>query len=269
MVFILEDFAKKLAALGVGEGITHRLIEEYKEVKKAHFFNDYEEVIKHAGKFSETILVLIENKISGRNVNLDKANFDELYKKIVNYPKSDARDEVLTLAMPRIARSVYTLRSKKDVVHVKTVNPDFIDAVYCVTACDWMLSELAFLLLNADEREVYEMINSVLKKKIPLIEEFEDGTIVILKPDLSRSDEILLVLYYNYPQRMSNSDLAKTLKLPLATIYTYLLRLENQRLIHRTASGNKLTQLGIKHVEENLLTNINNAFNKISKPDSL
>jgi DNA-binding PadR family transcriptional regulator len=253
MVLTLEDFAKKLVGLGIDEGIAKRLIEEYRDVKKAHFFNKYEEVIKYAGKFSETILALIENKVSGKSINLDKVEFDELYKKIVKYPKSSAKEEVLTLAIPRVARSVYTLRSKKDVVHVKTVDPDFIDSVYCLTACDWMLSEIALLFLKVDEREVYELINSVLKKKIPLVEEFEDGTIVILKKDLSRSDEILLTLYYHYPRRLPNSDLDKILKLPSKSIYVYLQRLEDERLIHRTEEGSKLTQLGIKYVEENLL----------------
>lgn len=249
----LEDFAKELVGLGIEGEIINRVIEEYREVKKAYFFGNYEEVIKHAGKFSEVILALIESKVSGKSVNLDKVNFDELYKKLVNHPKSSATDEILTLAMPRVAQSVYTLRSKKDVVHVKTVDPNFIDSVYCVTACDWMLSEIALLFLKADEREICELINSVLKKKIPLIEEFEDGTIVILKKDLLRSDEILLTLYYHYPRRLPNSDLEKILKLPSKSIYVYLKRLEDERLIHRTEDGSKLTQLGIKYVEENLL----------------
>lgn len=216
--------------------------------------NKYEEVFRHAGKFSEVILALIENKISGKSVNLDKVEFDKFFNKILNYPKPSAKEEVLTLAIPRVAQSVYTLRSKKDVVHVKTVDPDFIDSVYCVTACDWMLCELAFLLLQTDEKEVYELINSVLKKKIPLIEEFEDGTIIVLKKDLSRSNEILLALYYRYPQRISNLELEKILNLPPKTVYTYLQRLENEKMIHRTECGSKLTQLGIKYVEENLLT---------------
>ena len=133
------------------------------------------------------------------------------------------------------------------------MDPDFIDSVYCVTACDWMLSELAFLLLKADEREVYELINSVLKKKIPLIEEFEDGTIVFLKEGLSWADEILLALYHYYPQRLKRQELEKILKTSSSIIYTYLQRLEDKRLIHRTDEGSKLTQLGIKYVEENLL----------------
>jgi DNA-binding transcriptional ArsR family regulator len=139
------------------------------------------------------------------------------------------------------------------------VDPDFIDSVYCVTACDWMLSELAFLLLKVDEREVYGLINSVLNKKIPLVEEFEDGTIVVMKKDLTRADEILLALYHRYPQRISNSELEKILKLPPKTVYIYLQRLEGEKMIHRTEDGNKLTRLGIKYVEENLLTKQENS----------
>ena len=248
-----ENLTRSFVNLGINKEIVRRLIDEYREVKKAHILDNYEEVIRKAARFSEVILALVENKMSGHVVNLDKIEFNKLYEKIRKYPKSNAEKEILTLAIPNVARSVYILRSKKDVVHVKTVDPNFIDSVYCVTACDWMLSELALLFLKVDEKETYELINSMLKKKIPLIEEFEDRTIVILKNDLSRSDELLLVLYHHYPQRVSNSELAKTLKLS-KNIYTYLQRLENKKLIHRTESGSKLTRLGIKYVEDILLS---------------
>lgn len=247
-----ENFAKALVTLGIDEKEVHRLIDEYREVKKAQLRGNYGEVIKRAAKFSEVILALIENKMSGQAFNLDKIEFDKLYQKIRNHPKLNAEEEILTLAIPDVARSIYTLRNKKNVVHVKTVDPDFIDSVFCTTACDWMLSELALLFLKVDEKEAYELINSVLKKKIPLIEEFEDGTIVILKKDLSRCDEILLALYHYYPQRVLDSELKKILKFPYG-VYTYLQRFEDQKLIHRTENGSKLTRLGIKHVEENLL----------------
>ena len=253
-MFTLGEFAKKLISLGIDEKITNRLIDEYKEVKKAQFFNDCEKVIFHAAKLSEVILALIENKISGQIVNLDKIHFGRFYEKIRNYPKSNAEDEILTLAIPDVAKSVYTIRSKKDVAHVKTVDPNFIDSVYCTTACDWMISELALLFLKVDEKEAYELINSVLRKKVPLVEEFEDKTVVILKKNLSRSDEILLALYHYYPQRISSVDLETVLKLPKKSIYGYLKRLEDQRLIHKTKKGCKLTQLGIKYIEERILS---------------
>jgi len=251
-LFTLEKFAEEMVNLGINEKIVNRLIEEYKEIKKAQFLNDHEKVISHAAKFSEIILALIESKVSGQSVNLDKIRFGNLFEKIRGYPKSNAEDEILTLAIPEVAKSVYTLRNKKDVAHVKTVDPDFIDSIYCVTACDWMLSELALLFLKMDEKASYELIYSVLEKKIPLIEEFEDGTIVILKKGLSRSDEILLALYHYYPKRISSLDLIKILKMSPNTIYVSLKRLERQKLIHKAKNGSKLTLLGVKYIEENL-----------------
>ena len=252
LLLTLEKFAKEMVNLGINEKIVNYLIEEYKEMKKAQFLNDYEKVISHAAKFSEIILALIENKVSRHPVNLYKIRFSNLFEKIRQYPKSNAEDEILTLAIPTVAKSVYTLRNKKNVAHVKTIDPDFVDSIYCVTACDWILSELVLLFLKKDEKESYELICSMLEKKIPLIEEFENGTIVILRKDLSKSSEILLALYHHYPKRISNSDLKKMLRIPSKSLYVYLKRLEEQKLIHRTENGSKLTLLGVKYIEENL-----------------
>ncbi|MEM4474486.1 MAG: helix-turn-helix domain-containing protein [Candidatus Bathyarchaeia archaeon] len=253
MMPAFEDLARKLISSGISEEISNRLIEEYSEVKKEYILGNYEEVIKHAGKFSEVILALIKNKVLRENVNLDKLGFNELYKELEDCQKTCAKEEILTLAVPRVARSVYTIRSKKDVVHIKTVDPNFVDAVYCMTACDWMLSQIALLLLEIDEKEVCNLVDSVLKKRIPIIEEFEDGSITILKEGLTTSDEILLALYHYYPKRLSGSELAKILKVRSQTVHVNLQRLEKKRLIHKTEKGAKLTLLGIKHIEENLL----------------
>jgi len=103
-------------------------------------------------------------------------------------------------------KSVYTIRSKKDVVHVKTIDPNFIDSSYCVSACDWMFSELVLLFFKADpNEEASELINSMLKKKVPTIEEFEDGSVMVLRRDLSVSQEIMLTFYHFYPKRLTSS----------------------------------------------------------------
>ena len=248
-----EKIAEELVNKGIDEKVVSKLITEYIKVKRAQLLNDHEKVISHSAKFSEVILALIENMLSGQAVNLDKIYFGNLCEKIKNYSKSNAEDEILTLAIPEVAESVYTLRNKKDVAHTKTIDPDSIDSVYCTTACDWMLSELVLLFLKVDESKVYELINSMLKKKVPIIEEFEDGTFVILRKDFSRSDEILVTLYHFYPRRISNVELEERLKLPHKSIYIYLSRLEAERFIHRTNDGSKLTLLGIKYVEDNIL----------------
>lgn len=249
-MFTLDDFIKKLLSLGVNEKLAYSLIDEYKKIKITQFLNDYKRCIAHAARFSELVLALIKGQKTGQSVNLDRIYFDRFYREIRSYSKSSAEDEILTLAIPDVARSIYTLRSKKDVIHFKTIDPNFIDSVYCVTACDWILVQLALLLLKISEKEAYELTNSILRKKIPLIEEFEDGSLQVLHKNLKKRDEILLILYYRYPRRVKNSELQKAVR---TNVSVYLPGLERERIIHRTKEGSKLTQLGIKYVEEQLL----------------
>lgn len=248
-----EKFIKELIDEGVDKTIVKKLIEEYRTVKREHFRGDNEKVILHSAKFSDLILALIKNKVSGKVVNVDNIRFSKLLQEIKNYPKLNAEDVILTLAIPRVAESVYTIRSKKDVVHVKTIDPNFIDSSYCVSACDWMFSELVLLFFKADPNEASELINSMLKKKVPTIEEFEDGSVMVLRRDLSVSQEIMLTFYHFYPKRLTSSYVKKCVKATPFYVDTLLLKLEDKRLVHKNSFGYKLTKLGIKYVEDTIL----------------
>ncbi len=188
-------------------------------------------------------------------MDIDNIYFNKLLDEIVKYPKPSAEDVILTLAIPRVAESIYTIRSKKVVAHVKTIDPSFIDSSYCGSACDWMLSELAMLFYTSNPKEASELINSLLEKRIPLIEEFENGGIVILKKDLLVKDEFLIYLYYTYPNRITNGDLINAVRYHNPTYAEkILIKLEGEKLIHRNINGNKPTKLGLKYVEDKILT---------------
>ena len=250
-----EKFAKELIARGIDKTIVDKLIEEYRTVKKEHLLGDDEKVILHSAKVSDLILALIKNKVTGIAVDVNKIHFNKLIEEIRKCSKPSAKDTILTLAIPRVAESIYTIRSKKDVAHVKTIDPSFIDSSYCVSGCDWMLSELAMLFYVSDPKEANELINSMLEKKVPLVEEFENGSIVILKEDLPIREEFLVCLYHVYPNRIMDEDLTKTIRYENPTYAEKVLtKLENARLIHRSMVGNKLTKLGIKFVEDEILT---------------
>ena len=250
-----EKFAEELIARGIDKTIVDKLIDEYRIVKKEYFLGDNEKVVLHSAKVSDLILALVKNEVSRTVMDVNNIHFNELFEEIIKYSKSSAEEVILTLAIPRVAESVYTIRSKKDVAHVKTIDPSFIDSSYCVSACDWMLSELVLLFLKANPKEANELINSMIKKKVPTVEEFEDGSIVILRKDLSLPQEILLTLYHYYPKRLSNDNLIKLLKpLTRKNVYRPLYHLECERLIHKTIDGSKLTKLGIKYVEDEILT---------------
>jgi len=94
---------------------------------------------------------------------------------------------------------------------------------------------------------------STLNKKAPMIEEFEDGSFVFLQKDLLVPQKIMLSLYHYYPKRVSNADLTKCVKSQLPYVNRCLGELVSQSLVHETKDGFKLTRLGKKHVEDEIL----------------
>lgn len=253
---IYEKFTKELVDNGIDKTIVDKLVKEYRIVKREHLLGDDEKVILHSAKVSDLTLALIKNSVSGKTVDVNNIHFNQFLEEIRKYPKPKAEDVILTLAIPRVAESIYTIRSKKNVAHVKTVDPNFIDSSYCVSACDWILSELVLLFFKADSNEAKELINSIMEKKVPTIEEFEDKSIVILQRGLSVSQEIMLTLYHYYPDRLTNIDLSKNVRSSLHYINRVLDKLETEKCVHMTKAGYKLTKLGIKTVENEILTNV-------------
>jgi len=251
-----QKFIQELIKEGIDKTIVDKLIDEYRVVKREHLLGDDEKVILHSAKVSDLTLALIKNSVSGTTVDVNNIHFNQFLEEIRKYPKLSAEDVILTLAIPRVAKSIYTIRSKKDVAHVKTVDPSFIDSSYCVSACDWILSELVLLFFKDDPNEASELINSILEKKVPTIEEFEDGSILVLRQDLIKTQEIMLVLYHFYPKRLTRTDLSKNVGSSLPYVTVRLHGLETQKYVHRTKAGYKLTRLGIKAVEDEILTNV-------------
>lgn len=246
-----QKFAAELVSKGIDKSIVDTLIEEYSTLKQAHLIGDNEKVVLHAAKFSDVAMALVKNKETGGTVDINNIHFDSIYNEIVNYPKATPEQVILTLAIPRVAVSIQTLRNKKNVAHIKTIDPCFLDSYYCVSSCDWILSELAMLLYTSDPKEAKELIDSFLRKKVPLVEEFEEQSIVVLKKGVSLFDEILLAMYHFYPQRVTNAFLNKQLK--STNLYGTLARLDDEKLIHISDEGSKLTQLGIEYVENKLV----------------
>jgi hypothetical protein len=247
-----DKFTAELVSKGINKSIVDKLIEEYGIVKHEHLIGDDEKVVLHAAKFSDIVLALIKNKETGLLVDINDIHFDDLYKEIMNYAKPTPEQGILTLAIPRVAVSIQTLRNKKNVAHVKTIDPCVLDSYYCVSSCDWMLSEMAMLFYTSDPSEAKELIDSFVRKRVPLVEEFEEQSIVVLKKGVPLFDEILLALYHFYPRRRESAFLNKQLK--SSNFYGTLARLEDEKLIHRNDEGIKLTQLGIEYVEGMLTT---------------
>jgi hypothetical protein len=234
------------------------VVKEYTALKSFYHTEKWDKVIIHSAIMCEAVVGLIAENILKISIDYNKIDFNDIYKRLISTKKASPEDEILLLAVPQVAKSIYTIRNKKRVAHLKLIDPDYIDASYCSVAADWILSQLLTVAVGqVDEKAVTKLIRSLVEREVPLIEEFEDGTVKVLT-SLSLADAILLVLYKRYPERITSHELVNTLRLEekeKENISKVLYALDKRRgLIHRNKEGGAtLTKKGIKYVEESIL----------------
>ncbi len=232
--------------------LVKELFYEFEKIKSAHWLGDINKTITHSARFSEIIIACLE-KISNPKVdiNLNNIKFKTLYNRLLNIPKNSAKEELLFLLIPNVLDSIYSIRNKKRVVHIKLNNADLIDAEFVMTACNWIFSQFIFLYYTKDVDEAISLTNSIMERRIPTLEKFEDGEVMILKKGLKFSEELLLILY-QFPKRLSVKELNNLLK-PKTPSYipTYLKNLYKDKLIHLNSHGAIINKNGINKIENN------------------
>lgn len=228
------------------------LLKEYRLAKRSHYLQDWEKSILHASKFSEITLAILKNVIDKDVIDINNIHFSLLCKSILGRKKESGEEEILMLAIPTTARSIYNIRNKKRVAHVKAINPDLIDSQYCISACDWILAELVMLYLKSGPKEVNTIIHSLIDKKVPFVEQFEDGSLIVLEEGLTFKEEFMVALY-QLNARMSKKELTRILKTYSQKIHVTAKNLEDEKLVHINDDGVMLTSKGIKFAENQIL----------------
>ncbi|MBS3105142.1 hypothetical protein J4234_02710 [Candidatus Woesearchaeota archaeon] len=244
---------KQILSEKIDPVITDKLIAEYINVKKYHYYNDIEKTILHGARFAECSLAAIKNQLDSSIVNLNELHFEAVFNEITSKPKKNSNDEQLALVIPNVLKTIYSIRNKKRVTHMKDALPDKIDAEYVLSACNWTISQFLIIIKGMDVNLIYRLLESINSKQIPIIEEFEKNEIKVLTSDLSFKDELLVVLY-KYSSRISVAQLNLLLK-PKNKSYvtTNLSRLNIERLIQLNNDGAIITKLGIDYIESKVL----------------
>jgi len=232
--------------------LVKELIFEFEKAKTSHWLGDITTTLMNAAKFCEVCIACIKN-VSNKTVKIDmnKIQFGKFYDNILGLPKNSPKEEMLYLVIPNVLKSIYSVRSKKRVAHIKMTNADSIDAEMTITSCNWVMCQLIMIYNINSIEEAIELTNSIMERKVPTIEEFADGELMILKRGMKFSDELLLILY-QFAKRMTTKELNLLLK-PKKSSYisTYLNGLYNKKLIHLNKEGAIINKNGIKEIEEN------------------
>lgn len=224
------------------------LADEQEELTKAYFRKDYEKVLLKAGKFTETLFQIFEFLQKGSFSQQPSIN--DIESTLAKLPEGSI-PESMRIILPRLGKVIYSIRSKRGGGHKTSVPPLEVDAYVCLTSSQYVLAELLRLYSDLPDKRIIGYVRSYIRPKLPFIEEFENGELMLLVDTKSCKDKMLLMLYHLYPQRVSNEVLRKHIKGETSqNIISSLAFAEEKKLVHRSNDGSKLTELGKRFVED-------------------
>ncbi len=170
-------------------------------------------------------------------------------RELEQLPDERAPESVRVL-IPRIASAmIYDPRSKKGAIHVKPIDPNYMDATLAVSGCDWVLAEFLRTYHVRESEELQGVIGSLVMRKVPYVERHGDRSFVTVH--LGAEDEILLLLL-DSSQGVGRSSIGKS----LGNTYTQgritqaLQALVKKRFAVKTSGGYAITGPGEAHISE-------------------
>jgi hypothetical protein len=141
---------------------------------------------------------------------------------------SSLKDELRYL-IPGIAGAIYDVRSKRGVVHVKAIDPRNIDAAMCVSNASWIVAELVRLYHDRDEEKVTQVMQSLMRGQVPLIEQIGPDTVVttVVSPEI----EVLLLLRKAAPNGLNRHEIGAAAKCSAVNVTRATQKLSKSRYI--------------------------------------
>jgi len=229
------------------------LEKEYQKLHMQYFLERWEPSQLDAGRLVEYVFRILEYKGSLNITPIGKSlNRKTIMVQLENKP---LLDESVRFHIPQIADLIYGFRNNRNVGHVGVIIVNEMDATFVLNAANWIMAELVRLETHKSPDDSYKLIQKLIERKVPLIEEI-DNKLKILNPKLPIKDKILAVCYQLYPERVSTGDLMRHTEYDTsrrARFTKYLQNLSKQKaLIDFDGSSAVLTMKGIKYVEDNI-----------------
>jgi hypothetical protein len=198
------------------------------------------------GKFVEHFVQALQHICTG---SYDQSpNVDYFLRTVEStYP---ALDDGLRICGARLARSMYSLRSKRNIAHIGSIDPNIADLKLLLSSADWILCELLRQYIPSTSRDAEHAVASVLTPLSPVLEDIDGQKIVL--GELNAREEVLVLLHSVYPVRMTLHELCQHADRRAATTIRNESRsLWNERLVVGTPkAGYKLSSIGFRQAEE-------------------
>jgi hypothetical protein len=198
----MARLGQALTAL-VGGKLGHELATDFAKIRQDFATKSLERA--SPGKFVETFVQCMQQIAGGQydaQPKVDKFLNTELENELTI-------PEGLRVCGGRIARSIYTLRNKRNIAHKGEVDPNNIDLAYVHQAAAWIVAEMVRCASGVSMEEAGALVALMQAPVGSLVEEIDGRRIVL--PKVSLRAEILILLHSHYPDPVPLDDLQASL----------------------------------------------------------
>jgi len=152
-----------------------------------------------SGKFVETIVQILEFLDTG--TFSAKPNIEGFLKN----ESAASLDDGLRICGSRIARGMYALRSKRNILHKGNVDPNLYDLRYLLHGAQWLIAELLRNISGMRMEESGQLVEMVYAPVGQLVQDTGFRKLV-LDDKLTPSEELLILFHSHYGKVMTEAE---------------------------------------------------------------
>jgi hypothetical protein len=173
-------------------------LDNYEVAKQALFLEDWRKAQSHVGLFCEAACRICRHIVTGAHTAIGDAGFkvEDECNQTMKMPKNKEVDEPFRVLIPLAVKAAYSIRNRRGVDHLSSIQPNHTDAKVQIGLADWILAELTRLSATHDFAHAQRIIDALVERQIPLLERI-NGAWKILDPSMGLDDMILLVSYHD------------------------------------------------------------------------
>jgi len=155
------------------------------------------------GKFVESVVQTLQVLTVGKHDA--KPNVDEFLRTIES--SGSGLDDGLRLCAARICRAMYSLRSKRNIVHKGAVDPNTYDLQFLLAGAQWTVAELLRSSAGISMEEAGRLVKGITSPVGGIIEDFGGKRLVHGAHTIRKEALVLLQSYYPqmvFPNQISH-----------------------------------------------------------------
>ena len=221
----------------VGQALAEELTTDYLKLRQDCLTATLER--SSPGKFVETFVQCLQQIASG--TYKPKPNVDEYLSRIAENELSLPED--LRICATRVARSIYTLRNKRNIAHKNPVDTNSFDLTLAHHSAAWIMAELLRNSSGLSMQEAGRLIELLQAPVGTLVEEIDGTRLVYAKTSIK--GEILILLHSSYPKYITVPNIVKSMSSRNPdSVKNCLRKLSTEKLLYGNGKAYKLTKLG-------------------------